>query len=373
LIALVASLAPVVCAQQVVVYVSHDEEHSRRILDIFEQETGIRVEATYDTEATKTVGLVQKIIAEAAQPVADVFWNNECGQTELLKEKGLLQAYVSPQAATIPAHLRDAGGMWTGFGARSRVLVWNTEMVEEGDLPRRLEDLSAPKYNGKLVIAKPLTGTTLTHLAALYSIWGAERTDAWLDALMANDVLWESGNGPVADRVGDGVRPFGLTDTDDVNVRRLGGKPVRAFFLDQEDGGLGSFVIPNSVMILKGARHVPEARKLVDFLLSPRVEKLLAEGEAAQMPLQPGVPVPDHVTPVSELATMTVDFGAVGAELAERTQGLQDRFSRVQGGKVVEGETGPAALVWALLALALAGVFVFLAVKPGGGSSSDQA
>ena len=70
---------------------------------------------------------------------------------------------------------------------------------------------------------------------------------------------------------------------------------------------------------------------------------------------------------------MEVDFGAGGAELAERTQALQDRFSRVQGGKVVEGETGAAALIWAFLALALAGVFVFLAVKPGGGSSSNQA
>lgn len=357
---------------QVVVYVSHDEEHSRRILDLFQSESGIEVLGTYDTEATKTVGLVQKIIAEASSPVADVFWNNECGQTELLKEKGLLQPYTSPQAATIPAHLKDATGMWTGFAARSRVLVWNTSMVTEAELPRRLEDLTAPKYKGKLAVAKPLTGTTLTHVAALYTVWGEKRTDEWLDGMMANDVLWDSGNGPVADKVGDGVRPFGLTDTDDVNVRRLGNKPVRAFFLDQEDEGLGSFVIPNSVMILKGAPNVENAKKLVDFLLSPRVEKLLAEGEAAQMPLQPGVEVPEHVTPVDKLRTMSVDFRAVGKALDERTQDLHDRFAKVQGGKVVEGETGGMALLWALLALVLAGVFVFLAVKPAGGGADKK-
>ncbi|MEE2713198.1 MAG: extracellular solute-binding protein [Planctomycetota bacterium] len=371
-LSVVVSLSLLACLPaQVVVYVSHDEEHSRRILDLFESESGIEVRATYDTEATKTVGLVQRIIAEASNPVADVFWNNECGQTELLKERGLLQAYRSPVAKTIPAHLKDTEGWWTGFAARSRVLVWNTTMVTEAELPRRLEDLTAPKFKGRIAVAKPLTGTTLTHVAALYTVWGEERTNKWLDGMMANDVLWDSGNGPVADKVGDGVRPFGLTDTDDVNVRRLGNKPVRAFFLDQEDGGLGSFVIPNSVMILKDAPHVDNARKLVDFLLSPRVEKLLAEGEAAQMPLQPGVAVPEHVTPVDELQTMDVDFASVGEALDERTQDLHDRFARVQGGKVIEGETGVAALIWALLALVLAGVFVYLAVKPSGGGASQ--
>lgn len=370
-VSLVCLLTALVAAQpSVVVYVSHDEEHSSKILDLFEKETGIDVKATFDIEATKTVGLVQKIITEASNPVADVFWNNECGQTELLREKGLLQPYVPAIAKDIPAHLKNPDGYWTGFAARARVLVWNTDMVSEGELPKRLEDFTAPRYKGKLAIAKPLTGTTLTHAAALYSVWGEKRTDEFLDGLMANDVLWESGNGPVANVVADGVRPYGLTDTDDVNVRRMAGRPIKASFLDQEEGGLGTFVIPNSVMILEGAPNLDSAKKLVDFLLSPRVEKLLAEGQAAQMPLQPGVPVPDHVTPVEQLSTMKVDFAAVGKELADRTQQLHDRFARVQGGRVVDGETGGGALVWAAIALVLAGVFVFLALRPAGGAGS---
>jgi len=356
--------------QTVVVYVSHDEEHSSQILQLFKRETGIDVKPRFDTEQTKTVGLVRSIISEASNPVADVFWNNECGQTELLKEKGLLQAYVSPLARDIPAHLKDAGGMWTGFAARARVLVWNTDLVSEGQLPKRLTDLTAPRYKSRLAIAKPLTGTTLTHVAALYSVWGEADTDAWLDGLMANEVQWEPGNGPVVRSVADGVRHFGLTDTDDVNGLRLDGRPVKAMFLDQDDGGLGTFVIPNSVMILKGAPNLEPAKKLVDFLLSPRVEKMLAEGRAAQMPLQPGVEVPAHVTPVDRIKTMKVDFGEVGVELADRTQDLHDRFARVQGGQVVEGETGGMALVWATIALVLAGVFVYLAVRPTGGSGS---
>src|SRR4030042_940438 len=58
--------------RKVVVYVSHDQDYSEPILKDFEQATGIKVEALYDTEATKTVGLVNRLIAEKNNPQADV-------------------------------------------------------------------------------------------------------------------------------------------------------------------------------------------------------------------------------------------------------------------------------------------------------------
>ncbi|MHC4758944.1 MAG: hypothetical protein ACYTE8_09825 [Planctomycetota bacterium] len=44
--------------QQVVVYTSLDKVFSQPILDLFEKETGIKVLDVYDSEATKTTGLV---------------------------------------------------------------------------------------------------------------------------------------------------------------------------------------------------------------------------------------------------------------------------------------------------------------------------
>jgi iron(III) transport system substrate-binding protein len=61
---------------EVVVYCSLDRPHSKPILDLFEKETGIRVKALYDTEASKTVGLVNRLIEESRHPQADVFWNS---------------------------------------------------------------------------------------------------------------------------------------------------------------------------------------------------------------------------------------------------------------------------------------------------------
>ena len=105
-------------AQEVVIYTSLDKVFSQPILEAFEKETGIDVLPVYDSEATKTTGLVNRLIAEKNNPRADVFWNSESGRTIVLKQKGVLAKYVSPSASDIPSQFKDPDGCWTGFAAR---------------------------------------------------------------------------------------------------------------------------------------------------------------------------------------------------------------------------------------------------------------
>ena len=90
-------------AEGVVIYTSLDKVFSQPVLTQFERETGVSVKAVYDSEATKTTGLVNRLIAEKDQPQADVFWNSETGRTIVLKRKGVLAPYKSPSAADSPA------------------------------------------------------------------------------------------------------------------------------------------------------------------------------------------------------------------------------------------------------------------------------
>ncbi|MBU0616198.1 MAG: iron transporter, partial [Planctomycetes bacterium] len=61
---------------EVVVYTALDRQFSEPILADFTAQTGIKVRPVYDTESTKTVGLVNRIRAEKVRPRCDVFWNN---------------------------------------------------------------------------------------------------------------------------------------------------------------------------------------------------------------------------------------------------------------------------------------------------------
>ena len=113
------ALAPLARGEEVVVYVSQDEEHARPVLADFEKETGIKVDARYDTENSKTVALVCALIDEKSDPLADVYWNNELATTVKLKDHGVLDKYDVPNAATIPAAFKDPDGCWVGFAARA--------------------------------------------------------------------------------------------------------------------------------------------------------------------------------------------------------------------------------------------------------------
>ncbi len=121
--------------REVVIYTSVDQIYSEPILDRFEEETGIKIKAVYDVEAAKTTGLVNRLIAEKKRPLADVWWNGEIAQTILLKEEGILERYSSVEAEGIPAAYIDPDGYWIGFGGRARVLLVNTELIDEEDYP----------------------------------------------------------------------------------------------------------------------------------------------------------------------------------------------------------------------------------------------
>ena len=314
--------------QEVVVYTALDPAFSEPILNRFEAETGIRVRAKYDTEKTKTVGLVEAIRAERSRPRCDVFWNNEIIHTLRLKRQGLLQPFACPAAKGFPAAFRDPEGYWYGFAARARVLIVNNQRVPPGQEPRRLADLADPKWKGRVSIAKPLFGTTATHVAALWAHWGPERTRAFLHRLKANGVRVEAGNKQVALRVSAGLADCGLTDTDDAIIEKERGRPVRLVYLDIGPGGMGTLFIPNTLSIVAGCPHPEAARRLVAYLLSPEVEATLARGRSAQIPLNPEVEAPVRVKTPAQIPAMPVDFDQAAKAWEAAVGFVRDEFTR---------------------------------------------
>ncbi|MEW6746983.1 MAG: extracellular solute-binding protein [Planctomycetota bacterium] len=311
----------------VVLYCALDQVHAESLVRKFESLTGLRVDAQWDTEATKSVGLTGRIIAEATHPRCDVFWNNEIMNTLRLKQKNLLQPYLSPEAAALPSEFKDPEGYWTGFAARARVFIVNTEKMGE-ERPASLWDLTDPRFRGRCGMARPLAGTTLTHFTVLYDALGEARMREFLDGIVANEIVITTGNAQVMRQVREGRFDYGLTDTDDFNVALTEGFPVEAVYPDQEEGGLGTMLIPNTVALIKGCPHPDAGRKLVDFILSAEVERVLAFSRSAQIPLRPGVEKPANVKGSRDFKVMSVDFASAAAHYDERAKELEERFRR---------------------------------------------
>jgi iron(III) transport system substrate-binding protein len=297
-------------ADTVVVYTALDREFSEPILNAYAKRTGISVLSKFDVESTKTVGLTNLIVAEAARPRCDVFWNNEIVNTIRLKERGLLAPFRPSRAGDLPETFRAKDGTWYGFAARARILIVNTKLVPEVDRPRGIKDLLNPKWKGKVGIAKPLFGTTATHAACLFATWGDDKAKQFFRDLKANGVQVLSGNKQVAQAVGSGQIAFGLTDTDDAMGEIDAGNPVAIVYPDREPGGLGTLFIPNTLSVLKGAPHQKTAETLADSLLSPEVEAALTKGPSAQIPLLKSTEVKARVETPRTVHAMEVDFEA---------------------------------------------------------------
>lgn len=313
-------------AKEVVVYTSVDQIFSEPILKDFEKGTGIRVKALYDVEASKTTGLVNRLLAEKRNPKCDVFWNNEVARTIVLKKQGVLEPYLSPSAADLPAQFKDKDGYYACFAARARVLVYNTKLLKESELPQSIFELTEPRWKNKVALAYPLFGTTATHVAALYVVLGKEKTEAYLRALEGNGVVIVDGNSVVRDIVVDGEVPIGFTDTDDVNVAFQAGKPIRMIYPDKK--GLGTFLIPNTVALIKGGPNPEEGKKLIDYLLSKEVESKIAFSESANMPLRDNVKKPEHIPDFTSIKAMEVDYSKAAEAMKESAKFCQSLFVR---------------------------------------------
>lgn len=305
----------------VTIYVSTDRVFSEPVLRAYQAKTGVKVSAVYDTEETKSTGLANRLLAEKNHPRADVFWSNEPVRTLVLKKRGILASYRSPGAESIPEVFKDQEHYWTGFSARCRVIVYNTKLVQRQQAPQSVFDLAAPQWKGQVAIADPRFGSTSFHVAALYAEVGDERADEFFRRLRANEVKIVDGNSVVRDLVARGEVRVGLTDTDDVNVALENHEPVAMVFPDQQ--GIGVPVMPNMISLIAGAPHPDAGKRLIDYLLSPEVELMLARSEAVQIPLHPGVAGPKNIPSLASFKPMTLDYGKAADRLEEVTRRLQ--------------------------------------------------
>lgn len=304
---------------EVVVYTSVDDVFARPMAEQFEKETGIKVRLVTDTEETKSTGLLNRLIAEKGRPQGDVFWSGDPVRAAILKAQGVSAPYRSPQAQGLPERYSDPEGHWTGFSARARVLIYNKHLISTGKEPKSVLDLLAPAYQGKACMANPLFGTTSMHAAALFGQLGEAQARKFFEGFAANGGKILSSNGEVRRRVANGEFALGLTDTDDYNVARQEGKPVGVVYPDAD--GMGTVIVPNCAVLIAGGPNAAAGKKFIDFLLTPETERALAFSEAAQLPVRPGVAVPNYLTPLDRLKPMPVNYTALAGRLEDLSRG----------------------------------------------------
>ena len=308
-----------------VVYCAHDSIYAEHLLHEFEQRTGIEIVIRFDTEASKSLGLVNLLMRESPHPRCDVFWNNQIQGTLDLQDRGILLPYRGAGFERIPSRFKNPDGHWVGFAGRLRVLIVNTanvdaseeviDQLQEGDLSR-------------MAVAKPLYGTTRSHYTVLWHRWGKDKLIQWHHDIHDRNVCEAAGNAMVKNLVASGKCDIGWTDTDDYFVAVDQQMPVTAIPI-RLDGG-ATICIPNSVAIIRGSSRVADAQALVDYLLSEETEIALARCKSRQIPLGdvPYDKLPPEVRQLKIWAEESCDMTNLGAAREQCLRWLQSEYLR---------------------------------------------
>jgi iron(III) transport system substrate-binding protein len=281
-------------ARTVVVYAAQDQVHAEPILRDFEKQTGIKVRAVFDSEATKTVAIANRLLAERDHPQCDVYWGNEELRTRQLAARGIF---------------RETNG-WAAFGYRSRRMV---APAGAASAPSSLIDLTNSSYRGKVALAYPLFGTTATHFLALRQHWGESNWLAWCRALAANKPFVVDGNSVVVKFVARGEAVIGLTDSDDIAVENREGSRLTPLPMSGE-----TLLIPNTVAVIRRAPHPEAAQRLFEYLQTAAVTDRLVQAGALEGARGRDV----------QIETLQPDWDAMIRELDAATATLQKIFLR---------------------------------------------
>lgn len=284
------------------VYSGRSESLIAPILQQFTDETGVQVQVRYGN----TAEMAAVILEEGDNSPADVYIAQDAGALGALAQEGRLMPLPSDILARVPAEFRSDDGLWVGLSGRARVLVYNTELLTEADLPASILDLANPEWAGRVGWA-PTNASFQAHVTAMRLLLGDDAVRSWLESMVANGAIPYDGNTAVVQAVIDGEVQVGL-----VNHYYLYG-----FLADNPDvpavnyyfpgGDPGALVNVAGAGIVSTSDHPGLAQRLILYLLGNHAQEYFAT-ETYEYPLVAGIEPSVELRPLAEIEVPALDL-----------------------------------------------------------------
>lgn len=281
---------------KLVLYTSRAETLVKPVTDAFTKANpGVEVALLTGKDSE----LAAKMLEERANPQADFFINTDIISMASLGKQDLFVASTSKVAQSLPEAYRAEDGSWVALTLRARVIMYNTNLVKEAELPKSMFDLTDSKWNGQVGSADSTNGSIQGQVVAMRSLLGEQKTEEFIKGLVANETRFFGGHTDVRKAVGTGELKLGLVNHYYYQLSKAEGAPVGIVYPDQAGGEMGLLVNSTNGAILKGAPNPEVAEAFMDFLLTNEGQKLFAELNF-EYPIIKDVPLADGVQPLDK-------------------------------------------------------------------------
>ncbi len=283
---------------ELVIYSGRSAGLVEPLLKIFEEKTGVKVKTRFDKS---TANLANRIATEGTQTEADVFFAQDSGYLGALARAGHLDNISNESLERVDTSRRENAGRWVATSGRARVLVYSPDRVKAEELPQKLEELSDPKWKGRLGWA-PSNSSYQAHVSALRKIWGEEKTKSWLKGIAALKPTVYPKNSPQVKAVSNGEIDVGWVNHYYLHKLKAANPKLKAANHSfNEIGDAGNLMMLSGVAILKHSKNKPAAQRFVSFLLSKEAQTYFAQ-KVYEYPTVSGVATHPNVPSISTLS-----------------------------------------------------------------------
>jgi iron(III) transport system substrate-binding protein len=312
-------------ANEVNVFSARHYDSDIQLYEKFTVKTGIKVNVV----SGKDKALQKRISEEGTDSKADLYITADAGRLGAFDAAGMFQNSMSSKIrASVPSNLRSRN--WTGIAKRARIIYYSPARVSVNDLMgMRYENLSDPRWKGKVVIRKSNNVYNQSLVASLIQNNGKKATAKWAKGIVANMARDSKGN----DRAQILAVAAGEADLAVANTyyyalmlsgskgeeQKAAAKKVLPFFPNQDDRGTHMNISGGGVV--KNAPNKANAIKLLEFLLTKEAQEHIVNN-TFEYPIIDGVKPHELVQAMGlgfkqDLKTKVVSYGKKQADALE--------------------------------------------------------
>ena len=325
--ALVAGFAGTAVAQEaeeeLVVLCTPQEQWCVRMVEEFESQTGIPTSYVRMSSGES----LARLQAGAEAPEFDVWWGGPADGQIAANEEGLIEPYISPNAAVVADEQKDADGVWTGVYVGALGLCVNTEVIEELglEMPETWDDLLDPAYEDNIAMAHPASSGTAytTFYTQVLRLGSEEAAMEYAKALHPNILQYTksgSASGPMAGR---GEIAVSIIFSHDCIANIDEGFEDLAVVFPADGTG---YEIGAQALIANAA-HPNNAKTWIDWALQADTQSIGPEVRAFQLPTNPDAEVSEFAVDISQVNLVDYDFQAAGEARQRLTQQFEDEVA----------------------------------------------
>lgn len=234
---------------------------------------------------------------------ADILWAADAPTFETYAAEGDLAELQDVDTGALIDEALDEENQYVGTRIIPTVLAYNTEIVDEGDLPQSWADLADPKFADQLVMPDPAVSGAAAFNA---SVWknNEELGEDWINALGENTPMIAQSNGPTSQEIAGGGHPIGVVVDYLVRDLAMEGSPIATIYPEE-----GAPYITEPAGVFEDSDNKEAAERYINFLLSEEGQQIAVEQN--YLPVREDVGTPEDTPELSEVPLMTPDLQQV--------------------------------------------------------------